>query len=593
MGWLRDIGAFVEERTSLGTATALFLDTRSPSGAWLSRLLASAIAACVAVLALTGVVLMMAYSPSPQSAWASVHYIEFVLAHGWILRGLHFWAAQALFVLAALAILHGALVAAYRAPRELGWWLTLVVLGLTLAEMITGGLLPWDQRGWWGRVVEANIIGMAPVVGGWIGRMISGGAELGALGLARAYTAHVVLLPLPLVLALWGQRAMARRYGWAPGADSKSAPHIRLLGTSALVGAIVICALFAVTGWARHAPLEAPADPMSDYPARPEWFLMTLYRLRKYFHGSMEFWGTTTLPGVAAGYFVLLPWIERRLSRVVAILGALAIFGGAGALGVLAFRHDAADAQYVKSHAKWEKQAAAAIEIAKAGVPPEGALVMERRDPELRGRDLFERQCAACHVLGDLGDPKKASASRLDGWGTAAWIDAMMHDPDAPEFFGRGPYAEQMPSVDTPPKKPLPPGDVWVAMVKNVGERKAVSLFLAAEGDEPFDPPQAPLAPKVRADAEKIVSERCTTCHLYKGDGDDEGSGLAPELSRYGSLEWTRMQIADPSSPAVYRSKALDPKMKKHMPRFDKDLSASDIDILARYVHKHGRTSSL
>jgi ubiquinol-cytochrome c reductase cytochrome b subunit len=593
MGRFRDIGSFIEERTSLGTAAARFLDANAPAGAWVSRLLASAIAACVGVLALTGVALMMAYSPSPQAAWASVHYIEFVQAHGWIIRGLHFWAAQALFVLAALGILHGALVASYRAPREFGWWLTLAVLGLTLAELITGGLLPWDQRGWWGRVVEANIVGMAPVVGGWIGRMISGGSELGALGLARAYTAHVVLLPLPLVLALWGQRVIARRHGWAPGADSRSVPYIRLLGTSAVFGAIVVCALFALTGWARHAPLEAPADPMSDYPARPEWFLMTLYRLRKYFHGPMEFWGTTALPGVAAGYFVLLPWIERRLSRVVAILGALGIFAGAAALGVVGIRHDAHDSQYVKAHAKWEKQAAAAIELAKVGVPPDGALAMERRDPELRGRDLFEKHCASCHVLGDLGDPKKASASRLDGWGTAAWIEAMMHDPDAPEFFGRGPYVEQMPSVDTPPKKPLPKGEVWIAMIKNAAERKAVALFLAAEGDEPFDAPRPKVSAKTLAEAEKIVSERCSTCHLYKGDGDDEGSGIAPELSRYGSLEWTRAQIANPASPTVYRSKALDPEMKKHMPRFDKDLSGSDIDLLARYVRLHGRSSSL
>jgi len=589
---LRDIGTFIEERTSLGAAAASFLDARVPSGAWVSRVLASAVAACVGVLALTGVALMMAYSPAPQSAWASVHYIEYVQAHGWIIRGLHFWAAQALFVLAALAILHGTFVASYRSPREIMWWLMLVVLGLTLAEMITGGLLPWDQRGWWGRVVEANIVGMAPVIGGWIGRMISGGPELGALGLVRAYTAHVVLLPLPLVLALWGQRAMARRHGWAPGADSKSAPYVRLLGSSALVGAMVVCGLFAVTGWARHAPLEAPADGMSDYPARPEWFLMTLYRLRKFFHGPMEFWGTTALPGVAAGYFALLPWIERRLSRAVAIAGALAVFGGAAALGVLAFRHDAGDPQYVKAHAKWEKQAAAAIELAKGGVPPDGALAMERRDPELRGRDVFDKHCASCHVLGDLGDGKKASASRLDGWGTTAWIEAMMHDPDAPEFFGRGPYLEQMPSVDVRPKK-KPPGEAWKPMIRSDAERKAVALFLAKEGDEPSDAPRPPVDPKALAEGEKIVSDRCTTCHLYKGDGDDEGSGLAPELSRYGSLEWTRAQVANPATATVYRDKALDPAMKKHMPRFDKDLTAGDIDLVARYVRSHGRSSSL
>ena len=45
--------------------------------------------------------------------------------------------------------------------------------------------------------------------------------------------------------------------------------------------------------------------------------------------------------------------------------------------------------------------------------------------------------------------------------------------------------------------------------------------------------PRACIDPAVRALGEKIVSERCTTCHLYKGDGDDQGSGVAPELAGY------------------------------------------------------------
>ena len=167
-----------------------------------------------------------------------------------------------------------------------------------------------------------------------------------------------------------------------------------------------------------------------------------------------------------------------------------------------------------------------------------------------------------------------------------------MHDPDAPEFFGRGPYLEQMPSVDVRPKK-KPPGEAWKPMIRSDAERKAVALFLAKEGDEPSDAPRPPVDPKALAEGEKIVSDRCTTCHLYKGDGDDEGSGLAPELSRYGSLEWTRAQVANPATATVYRDKALDPAMKKHMPRFDKDLTAGDIDLVARYVRSHGRSSSL
>jgi ubiquinol-cytochrome c reductase cytochrome b subunit len=531
---------------------------------------------------------MTAYAPSPQSAWASVHYIEFVQRGGWIVRGLHFWAAQSLFVLAAVHIVHGALAGTYRKPGEIGWWLTLLVLGLAVAEGITGGLLPWDQLGWWARVVEGNIAGLAPVIGGFVQNMIAGGSELGALGLARAFTAHVMLLPPLIALVLWGRRMLAR----APGIpDTLHTPGVRTrVARNTILSVLVVCGLFALTGAVHGAPLDAPADSLSDYPARPEWFLLPMFQLRHFFHGAMEFWGTSLVPAAAAGFLALLPWIDRPgRSRAVVVVPVLGIFAGAIALTLVARMHDAHDKNYVKSRSAADARAAAAIQLAKNGVPPAGALAMVQNDPEMRGRELFEKHCASCHVLGDLGDQEKATATKLDGWGTPGWIEAMIHDPDAPMFFGRGPYVGQMPSVDVRPKD-KPAGEPWTPMVKTDAEKKAVAQFLASLGDEPGDPARS-MDPAVRALGEKIVSERCTTCHLYKGDGDDQGSGVAPELAAYGSVAWTRAQIANPANPATYRDKALDPAMKKHMPRFDSDLSAADVDTVAQWTRAHARSS--
>jgi ubiquinol-cytochrome c reductase cytochrome b subunit len=598
MALWRRVEDFIEERTGLVTRAKTWADHPAIGGSRWASAMAASIATCFVVLAVTGVVLMTAYSPSPQSAWASVHYVQFVQDRGWIVRGLHFWAAQALIVLAAVHVLYGAIAAIYARPREIEWVLTLLVLGLAIAEGITGGLLPWDQKGWWARVVEGNIVGLAPVLGAWIEQMISGGSELGALGLNRAYTAHVLLLPAVIVAALAGRRALARRHGWAGAVQGGGAgePNVAQLARTAWIGVAVVFVLFALTGWGRGAPLEAPADGMSDYPARPEWFLMTLYQLRKFFHGAGEFWGTTLVPAAAAGYLVLLPWLDRSRprgsasSRALVVAPVLGIFAGAVALGAMAARKDAHDPQYQKARAKSDAQAAAAVEIAKAGVPPEGALSMVRNDPELRGADLFDKHCASCHVLGPYGDPKKATATRLDGWSTPRWIEAMIHDPDGAEFFGRGPYKGKMPSVDVRPKD-VPADQPWTPMVKNDQERRAVALFLASQGDEPGETPTA-VDPPTRELGEKIVSERCTTCHLYKGDGDEEGSDEAPELAGFASLAWVRAQVADPSSAATYRKKALDPEMKKHMPRFDKELSTADIDIVARWTRKHARSST-
>ena len=125
-------------------------------------------------------------------------------------------------------------------------------------------------------------------------------------------------------------------------------------------------------------------------------------------------------------------------------------------------------------------------------------------------------------------------------------------------------------------------------MVSSAAELDAVAAFLASQGDEPGDPLRA-LDDATRALGEKIVSDRCANCHLYKGDGDINGSDVAPELLRYGSIAWTRAQVGNPATVATYREKALDADLKKHMPRSDADLSPGDVDIVARWTRAHAR----
>jgi ubiquinol-cytochrome c reductase cytochrome b subunit len=216
---------------------------------------------------------------------------------------------------------------------------------------------------------------------------------------------------------------------------------------------------------------------------------------------------------------------------------------------------------------------------------------MLHTDPELRGEDLFARHCAGCHVLGDLGDKAKATAPTLDGWGTEAWVLAMIHDPDGDARFGRTPYKEGMPSMDIPPKDPKPDDPPFKPMSKE--DMHAVAAFLASGGvgDTPKD--ERLVAGDALRDTrrgETIVRERCTECHIYKGDGDLLACGRAPELSGYGSLAWVRAQIAAPATKATYREQAVDtPASKGHMPRFDGELAPADLDILARWVRAHAR----
>lgn len=63
-------------------------------------------------------------------------------------------------------------------------------------------------------------------------------------------------------------------------------------------------------------PAEPKADPAdTTYIPRPEWYFLFLFELLKFFPGSLEWVGTTALPGLAVALLFLLPFIDRNPKR--------------------------------------------------------------------------------------------------------------------------------------------------------------------------------------------------------------------------------------------------------------------------------------
>jgi ubiquinol-cytochrome c reductase cytochrome b subunit len=593
---LRRLGDLLDERTGYKALVRHALDEPIAGGARWAYVFGSTLLSSFLVQLVTGAALMTSYAPSDKTAWASVHWITFRQAGGWLVRGLHHFGAQAMVVLLGAHLVQVAAYGAYKKPREVTWWLGLVLMALVLGFALTGYLLPWDQKGYWATRVATNIAGTIPVVGDAQQKLLVGGAEYGSPTLTRFYALHVFVLPALLALTVAAHVALFRRHGATPppkanlGLVDRFFPKQLAMDTAASL--VVVGGVFALAMKEHGAPLDAPADPSSDYPARPEWYFLALFQLLKYFHGPLEIVGTVVLPAVLAAYLFALPLLDRSegnalrgRAKALAPLAAIAL--GVVGLTLVAMRDDARDAAFQKERKKADERAAVAVRIAMAGVPPEGPIAMMKRDPQVRGPELFDRHCASCHVLGDHGTEKDRTAAILDGWGTEAWVLDMIHDPDGDARFGRTSFKGEMPSVDVPPKddaatfKPMPEDD-----------KKAVAAFLAREADEKDE---GPPAGALRADparvarGKEIVTQRCTTCHLFGGKGDDSDTGTAPELSGWGSFAWTRSQIANPSSKATYRERALDEDRKNHMPRFDAEMSPEDIDLLARWVRTKSR----
>lgn len=574
------VSDFFHDRLGDGVLSAIAGSARG-NASW-ARAFAAAFVAALLVTAVSGVGLSFTYAPSAASAWASVYFTEYVLAGGWYVRSLHTIGAEASLVLGVFALVLAVVEGRYRGKRDLAFWARAVLLALVFVFCITGNPLRWDNRGYFGLVTETNIAGELP--GGSIVRALAlGGTVPGNWTLARMYALHTVLLPLVALLALGAWLRTLRTL--SQDGDGDGAPAPGQLGRDA-AGALVATIVIAVIAYAVRAPLEAPADPVGSYNARPEWYFQSLYVLRNAVPAAAQAIVAGGLPVVLGALVVALPLLDRDASRSfgkrVPLVAAVVVPAVVAlAMTLVGLRADARDPALTKSRQAQAKRDRRALQVAHvSGIPPAGALTMMREDPILRGEDLFREHCASCHRLGDMGPADgKITAPTLDGWGTEKWIVSLLEDPDAPEMFGTSGYKGKMPSMTVAPKDPVAAKD-WKPMKRE--EITAIARFLAAEADE---------APGKHEAGAKLVRQRCTSCHLFRGETDD-AEGLGPELAGWGSTEWTRQQIANPGSNATYRPPALSTAIDGHMPRFDEKLSAADVDLLARFVRHRARVGA-
>ncbi len=192
---MSSIYSWLDERAELSRTFSPLLFRKIPRGVGWWYTLGSATLFAFALQVVTGIFLAMYYSPSPDHAYDSVEYITNEVALGSLLRGLHHWGASAMVVLVVLHMLRVVVMAAYKYPRELTWVVGVFLLLLTMGFGFTGYLLPWDEKAYWATTVGTNMAGTVPVVGGWLVRLLRGGAELGAVTLTRFYAFHVLLLP--------------------------------------------------------------------------------------------------------------------------------------------------------------------------------------------------------------------------------------------------------------------------------------------------------------------------------------------------------------------------------------------------------------
>ncbi len=591
---------WLDDRTGLLTALADAAGRPVAGGVSWLRVWPAAIAFMFCIQAITGFFLWMYYSPSAQTAWESVYFIQHHVAGGWFVRAVHHYSAHCLVALALVYVVQTILLGRYRQPRELVFWVA-IGLGLcTVAGMLTGDLLAWDANGYSATKTRTGFLTAVPLVGQHLLKLAIGGPgpALGSHTLTRFFALHVGAIAPAMLLLLILHVVFSRRSGraeaqtvWRPEPYwPRQAVRNAVASAVVLLVVLILACSHGLTGPDRGVRLLSPADadPASAYAAaRPEWFLMGVYEFSHWFSGALI--PVFIVPAAVLCYFLAMPWIARKAyGHVLNIVATMALLAAVVVLSFISAAKDSSDEKHQQAIVAEKEKAERTRVLAEAmGIPTAGALELLRNDPKTQGPLLFA-QCASCHshstADGEGIVADQPTAPNLKGFASRKWIRRLLDRETiegkkvfpiaGPDYFGGTAFADG--------KMVQAVRDLWreAELDDELEDLKAdldlIAASLSAEADLPAQRQLDQQEAKQIADGRKTIVDRgCTNCHKFRDRG---ALGNAPDLTGYGSRQWTVEIINNPADGRFYG------KRNDRMPAYSETLPQRQVEMLADWL---------
>jgi ubiquinol-cytochrome c reductase cytochrome b subunit len=278
---------------------------------------------CLVMQIVTGIVLVMHYTPNTTLAFSSVEHIMRNVNGGWALRYIHANGASLFFVAVYLHIFRGLYYGSYKAPREITWIVGMLIYLLMMATAFMGYVLPWGQMSFWGATVITGLFGAIPVVGEPIQTLLLGGPAVDNPTLNRFFSLHYLL---PFVIAglvivhVWAFHTTGNnnptgvdvRRGSKAEAEADTLPFWPYFVIKDLYALVFVLVIFAVIvgfmpNFLGHPDNYIEANPLST-PAHivPEWYFLPFYAILR-----------------AITFDIL--FIDSKLGGVLAMFGAIAV----------------------------------------------------------------------------------------------------------------------------------------------------------------------------------------------------------------------------------------------------------------------------
>jgi ubiquinol-cytochrome c reductase cytochrome b/c1 subunit len=274
------------------------------------------------IMIITGILLAMAYTPHVDYAFQSVERIMRDVNSGWLLRYMHANGASFFFIVIYIHIFRGLYYGSYKSPREVLWWLGVVIMLLMMATAFMGYVLPWGQMSFWGATVITNMFSAVPIIGDDIVTLLWGGFSVDNPTLTRFFALHY-LLPFVIVgvvvLHIWALHIPGSNnpLGIEATAKDKIPFHPYYTAKDVFGVGVFLLIYFTVVFWfpnaMGHPDNYIPANPLST-PAHivPEWYYLMFYSILKSIDNKLI--GVILMFGSILILFVL-PWLDTSRVR--------------------------------------------------------------------------------------------------------------------------------------------------------------------------------------------------------------------------------------------------------------------------------------
>ncbi|MBI5214640.1 MAG: cytochrome bc complex cytochrome b subunit [Ignavibacteriae bacterium] len=273
----------------------------------------------------TGMLLLMYYSPTPETAHESMTQIMTEVPFGWLIRSMHKWSANLMIASVFVHLFSTMLLRSYRKPRELMWMSGVVQFFLVLGFAFTGSLLPWDTLGYFATQIGTEIPKTIPLVGEIVVKTLRGSDFVDGESLKRMFALHVAILPLATLLVVIFHLVLNQVHGSSTPIGvqpkEKGIPfypnYIYRDVLSWIAGFFLLFSLVIFF----PAELGTKANPFASAPVgiKPEWYFLPLFQTLKFVPSTIFGMNSEVIVNSFVGILSLavmfLPFIDRKAER--------------------------------------------------------------------------------------------------------------------------------------------------------------------------------------------------------------------------------------------------------------------------------------